>query len=286
MKLKITIRSNKSLRGQGAFTLVDLVVTVVVIGLIGVMIIPAFGRSSAVGAAAQCLNNLRQLGVSWAMYSDDTQGDLIECHPWTMVNGSRVANTANPYSWAAGYAGNMLSHQAYTPSTEYYSTNRIGFTRSVFYKYYNNIDLLKCPEDNRTAGISSNPVLRSYSMNNWMNGGTFVPNYRFFTKQSDITRPASTFVMIDEDAITIDDSYFVSFMDNRGFISIPTRRHNFGYTMNFADGSASIYKFRDPFLMQYNGPAPSGSGLAGSGNTVDYAFLTNLTTYPSNVWEN
>jgi len=278
MKLKFNDHLKQSMRGEAAFTFVDLVVTLAVIGLIGIMIIPAFGRTSASGSAAQCLNNFRQLGVAWAMYSDDTQGDLIESHPWTMVNGNRVANTANPFSWAPGYAGNMLSHPSYAPSTEYYSTNHIGFTRSVFYKYYNNVGLLKCPEDNRTAGHFNNPVLRSYSMNNWMNGSSF-SNHRLFTKQSHVTRPNSTFVMIDEDAISIDDSFFVTFMDHRGFVSLPARRHNFGYTMSFADGRSEIYKLRDPVHMHYNGVAPGGTGLPGSAFTADYMFHTNLTTY-------
>lgn len=274
----------QSTRGVGAFTFVDLVVTLAVIGLIGVMIVPAFGRASATGSAAQCLNNLRQLGVAWAMYSSDTQGDLIECHPWAMSpNGSRAQGVANPYSWAPGYAGTMTINTSYGPFPLHSSTNRLGLTKTVFYKYYNNIDLLKCPTDTRTDG--NNPVLRSFSMNSWMNGST-MSGFRFFTKQTQIVRPASTWVMIDEDAITLDDSMFITFMDGRGFVNLPARRHNFGYTMNFADGRAEIYKFRDSVHINYNGAAPGGQGIPNSANTADHNFHTNLTTYPLSTWEN
>ncbi|MBA4146512.1 MAG: hypothetical protein H0X66_00235 [Verrucomicrobia bacterium] len=272
----------------GAFTFVDLVVTVALLALVAVMILPALGRAGTNAPAAQCLNNLRQLGASWAMYSSDSRGQLIECHPWAMSPfGSRIAGVANPYSWAPGYAGSgTLS--SYGPLPLHSSTNPIGLSKTVFYKYYNNVELLKCASDKRMVNGTEgyNPILRSYSMNNWMNGGIVGAGPRLFTKQEQVFRPAATWVMIDEDAITLDDSYFVTFMDGRGFVNLPARRHNFGYTMNFADGRAEIYKLRDAVTMSYNGPPPSGAGIAGSGNTADYRFHTNITTYPINAWEN
>jgi prepilin-type processing-associated H-X9-DG protein/prepilin-type N-terminal cleavage/methylation domain-containing protein len=54
-----------------AFSLIELLVVVSIIGLLAAMLMPALRRAREAGRAAACASNLRQLGIAMAMYLDD-----------------------------------------------------------------------------------------------------------------------------------------------------------------------------------------------------------------------
>lgn len=259
-----------------AFTFVDLLAALGVLCCAMFLMLPALATNQSSNSTARCINNFRQLGYSWMMYATDTQGNIIESHPWARdpVFGNRIANTANPFAWAPGYAGtNPAGSPSVAPTSDYHATNPVGLTKTVFYRYHGDTRLLHCPSDDRTvAGV---PVLRSYSMNNWMNGAAVgASGTAIFTNLSQIIRPSTTWVLMDEDGITIDDAYFVLFVDGRGFVNMPTTRHNNGYILNYADGHAEAQRLQDNRSIVQK--STTGAGI---GSSVDYAFLTNRAVY-------
>ena len=56
---------------EKAFTLLELLVVIVIIGLLAALLLPAFGRAREGARRAMCANNLRQIGIAWHMYLDD-----------------------------------------------------------------------------------------------------------------------------------------------------------------------------------------------------------------------
>ena len=59
-----------------AFTLIELLVVVAVIAILASLLLPAMSPAKESGQSARCKGNLRQLGLSLAMYVGD--GGAIE----------------------------------------------------------------------------------------------------------------------------------------------------------------------------------------------------------------
>ncbi len=77
-------KGRRSPPGRG-FTLIELLVVVAIIAILAAMLLPALKAAKDKAKAAQCINNLKQIGLAAVMYADDNQGLIIlgyNCAPW------------------------------------------------------------------------------------------------------------------------------------------------------------------------------------------------------------
>lgn len=58
--------------GRGGFTLVELLVVVAMIAMLAALLLPALSTAREKGKSAVCQSNLKQLGIAFAMYWNDT----------------------------------------------------------------------------------------------------------------------------------------------------------------------------------------------------------------------
>jgi prepilin-type N-terminal cleavage/methylation domain-containing protein/prepilin-type processing-associated H-X9-DG protein len=66
-------------RPSRAFTLIELLTVIAIIGILAAILIPVVGKVRSSARATQCASNLRQVGVGLQLFANENQGRLI----WT-----------------------------------------------------------------------------------------------------------------------------------------------------------------------------------------------------------
>jgi prepilin-type N-terminal cleavage/methylation domain-containing protein/prepilin-type processing-associated H-X9-DG protein len=67
------------MRTRRAFTLVELLVVIGIIGLLIAILLPTLSQARQQAQGVACMSNMRQLGMAFLMYADENQGQFPTC---------------------------------------------------------------------------------------------------------------------------------------------------------------------------------------------------------------
>lgn len=132
----------KTIRGRhSAFTMVEILVVLGILGVLAALLFPAMGRMREAGYQTTCISNLRQIGVAAQQYYRDEQR-----HPASLA---LLLPPSTQLVVATGPRLNNLHHGAggtvRSPVPE--STSQDPIMTAGTTGYIRDIDVIKCPDD-------------------------------------------------------------------------------------------------------------------------------------------
>lgn len=92
----------------GGFTLIEVLVAILIIGILASLLLPALGSAKGKGHRVACVNRLKQWGTAFQLYADENRGWLDDIHRWQSAtytdpwSGERRTNSYAPYLGGTG----------------------------------------------------------------------------------------------------------------------------------------------------------------------------------------
>jgi prepilin-type N-terminal cleavage/methylation domain-containing protein len=241
--------------GTGAFTLVELLIVITIIGALAAIILPVYGNVLLAGERTQSLNRMRQFGAATLAYCGDNNGSLPQqgdAVKWTDANTNTPTENAQWYNVVPRNYGQSkgLGDYAANPAA-FYTSGSMFFVPAA--KYPSN--KLSAPQF--AIAFNSKLLTSSYT----------VANVRLQAFQF----PAET-VLYEEQGVVGEtpikgEKAYTTPSEPYGYASRAAARYNGNTILTFIDGHAAVLpgtSIVDPgtgkaYFAAYPSPFPSGA---------------------------
>lgn len=229
-------------RTQG-FTLIELLVVIAIIAILAGILLPSLSSAKAKARQILCVNNEKQLALTWTLYADDNNEQLVP-------NGYGTPETLGSTKlWVLGATHQQA--QAFT-NVDYL----INPSYAAFAGYLSAPSIYKCPSDGGKVKIGERqyPKVRSYALNGYMawqqppssfNSGSCIT----FQKSSELAAaPASQiYLFADMAPPSVCHSAFIvsSTVIDGWYYHIPSSEHRRSGVLSFVDGHAESHRWQE-----------------------------------------
>jgi prepilin-type N-terminal cleavage/methylation domain-containing protein/prepilin-type processing-associated H-X9-DG protein len=239
---------NKVVSQQAAaFTLIELLVVIAIIAILAAMLLPVLASSKLKATQAACLSNQKQLGLSFTMYVNDNNGNMIEYNPASFKNGGGFwgLDPNAPGDWTSqAFALAVVQHDL--------------MTNNMLAQYAPSPGVYHCPGDVRFnlpigTGSSVGWAYDSYAVTENVEA---IPGFSdSYSKMSQINRSSDCMIFAEQaDTRGYNEGTFALTVLRGpppavGFVDVFSTYHGPVGTFSFADGHAETHKWLDSNIL-------------------------------------
>ncbi|EIP98701.1 prepilin-type N-terminal cleavage/methylation domain-containing protein [Opitutaceae bacterium TAV1] len=211
-----------------AFTLIELLTVIAIIGILAAMVLATVGQVRAKARSTKCASNLRQIGVAALLWSNDNKGYIVPC----------FSGADGPALQMRHWTGLLASYVGWPGDSS---------DTSKSWNSYNDMPIYQCPSKPDTFGYSHNIRLSP------LEGGRGAPRKTY----QDVEIPSQTVFMADSyRPSATDPTYWKSVLrapsdsDENNRVNF---RHSNAANVLWVDGHVSSQKESSDLLMNTAG---------------------------------